>query len=128
MENKFLEAIRKLVEYGNREFLRSFQLKAEIINGKEPNNRNTNTIDKIDDITSLIAPFQTIGFLEAKWLEVLKELVEYGNNNILGSFKLSLAVEEKGQENNTTKEVFSGILDIKREERGTAIGIEKGIA
>jgi hypothetical protein len=31
MENKFLEAIKQLVAYGNREFLRSFQLRSEII-------------------------------------------------------------------------------------------------
>jgi hypothetical protein len=33
--------------------------------------------------------------LEAKWLEVLKELVEYGNKNILGNFGLYLVMEEK---------------------------------
>ena len=88
-----------------------------------------NTNIDITSSSSLIAPFQTVGFLESKWLEVLKDLVEYGNKNILGSFKLYLTVEEKGQQNNneaTTntkiKEVFSGILDIKREERGTGVG------
>ena len=48
IESKFIEATQKLVEYGNREFLRSFQLRTEIV--KETNN-NTNTIN-IDDITS----------------------------------------------------------------------------
>ena len=94
VQSKFIEATQKLIEYGNREFLRSFQLRTEIIQ------EQTNT-NNINDIIALIAPFQTIGFLESKWLEVLKELVEYGNNNILGSFKLSLAAEEKkGHENN----------------------------
>ena len=112
VESKFIEATQKLVEYGNREFLRSFQLRAEIINVKEQTSNNTNTINNINDISSssLVAPFQTIGFLESKWLEVLKELVEYGNNNILGSFKLSLAVEEKGQENNTIAAVVVEVL------------------
>ena len=135
VESKFIEATQKLVEYGNREFLRSFQLRAEIINGKEQttpsnNNNNANSINNID-ITSLILPFQTIGFLETKWLEVLKELIEYGNNNILGSLKLYLAVAEKGQQQEEipagVKEVFSGILDLKKEERGTGIGIGIGI-
>jgi hypothetical protein len=92
MENKFLEAIRKLVEYGNREFLRSFQLRSEIKersgNGSNANSRNGNDKNNIiiTDIASLIPPFETIGFLEAKWVEVLKELVQYGNKNILGNF------------------------------------------
>jgi hypothetical protein len=88
MESKFLEAIRKLVEYGNREFLRSFQLRSEI---KECNNSNgnSNSINNNDnkiittDVASLIPPFETIGFLESKWLEVLKGLVEYGNNKFI---------------------------------------------
>jgi hypothetical protein len=37
VESKFIEATQKLVEYGNREFLRSFQLRSEI---KECNNSN----------------------------------------------------------------------------------------
>jgi hypothetical protein len=36
VEGKFIEATQKLVEYGNREFLRSFQLRAEI---KDSNNK-----------------------------------------------------------------------------------------
>jgi hypothetical protein len=120
MENKFLEAIRKLVEYGNREFLRSFQLRSEIKensgNGNGNNGNNNNNTFIITDVASLIPPFDTIGFLEAKWLEVLKELVEYGNKNILGNFVLCLVMEEKRGEE-YAKEVFSGILDIKSEEK-----------
>ena len=56
---------------------------------------------------------------------------EYGNKDILGSLKLYLAVAEKGQQqeeetSGVVKQVFSGILDLKKEERGTGIGIEKG--
>jgi hypothetical protein len=120
VESKFIEATQKLVEYGNREFLRSFQLRTEIINGKEQttSKNNTSSIINIADITPL-PPFQTVGFLETKWLEVLKEFVEYGNKNILGNFKLYLVMEEKRQEE--TKEVTNGILDIKREERRTEV-------
>jgi hypothetical protein len=100
VESKFLEAIRKLVEYGNREFLRSFRLRPEIKeadNGNGNNNTNTNSNNNIitTDSASLIPPFETIGFLEAKWLEVLKGLVEYGNKNILGNFALYLVMEER---------------------------------
>ena len=87
MENKFLEAIRKLVEYGNREFLRSFQLRSGIKensgNGNKNSSGNSNNNDNniiITDTVSLVPPFEAIRFLETKWLEVLKELVEYGNN------------------------------------------------
>jgi hypothetical protein len=45
----------------------------------------------------------------------LKELVEYGNKNILGNFELYLVIEEKREER-YVKEATSGILDIKREE------------
>ena len=47
IENKFLEAIKQLVAYGNREFLKSFRLRSEIIKREEDidnNNNNTNTI------------------------------------------------------------------------------------
>jgi hypothetical protein len=47
---------------------------------------------------------------------MIMELVEYGNKNILGNFKLYLAMEEK-REGEETKEISNGILDIKREER-----------
>ena len=115
MESKFLEAIRKLVEYGNREFLRSFRLRPEIKeadNGNGNNNTNTNSNNNIitTDSASLIPPFETIGFLEAKWVEVLKGLVEYGNKNILGNFQLYLVMEERRVEE-YVKEV-TGILDI----------------
>jgi hypothetical protein len=75
IENKFLEAIRKLVEYGNREFLRSFQLRSEIKEGGNGNSRNSNDNSNKNndnnniittDVASLIPPFETIGFLEAK--------------------------------------------------------------
>jgi hypothetical protein len=112
MENKFIEAIKQLVTYGNREFLRSFQLRSEIIKEEDSNNKETTTTD----ITSLVPPFQTIGFLESKWLEMITELVEYGNKNILGNFKLYLVMEEK-REGEDTKEITTSILDIKREER-----------
>src|SRR5919201_3651468 len=100
IENKFLEAIRRLVEYGNREFLRSFQLRLEIKeggngnsrNGNGNNNNNDNNGIITTDTASLIPPFGTIGFLESKWLDILKELVEYGNKNILGNFKLYLVM------------------------------------
>jgi hypothetical protein len=118
MENKFLEAIRKLVEYGNREFLRSFQLRSGIKensgNGNGNNGDKNNNTFIITDVASLVPPFDTIGFLEAKWLEVLKELVEYGNKNILGNFALYLVMEERRGEQ-YVKEVTSGILDIKKE-------------
>jgi hypothetical protein len=55
--------------------------------------------------------------LEAKWLEVLKELVEYGNKNVLGNFVLYLVMEERRGED-YAKEVTSGILDIKPEDKG----------
>ena len=45
MENKFLEAIKQLVDYGNREFLRSFQLGSEIM--KEGDNSNNGGRDPI---------------------------------------------------------------------------------
>jgi hypothetical protein len=113
MENKFLEAMRRLIEYGNREFLRSFQLRSEIKegdNGKNVNSNNNSSNNKdIDNIiatdtASLIPPFETIGFLETKWLEVLEELVEYGNKNILGNFKLYLVLE-KGEEQYVKKQL-----------------------
>jgi hypothetical protein len=123
MESKFLEAIKRLVTYDNKEFLRSFQLRSEI---KECNNDNSNGRNK--DITNdnnnniittdaaaasayLLPPFETIGFLEAKWFEVLKELVEYGNKNILGNFALYLVMEERRVEE-YAKQVTNGILDI----------------
>jgi hypothetical protein len=117
MENKFLEAMKQLVTYGNREFLRSFKLKTEIIHeGSSSNNNNNKEIPAIDTtITSLVPPFQTMGFLESKWLEMIKELVEYGNKNILRNFKLYLTVEEK-REGEESKEISNCILDIKREE------------
>jgi hypothetical protein len=118
IESRFLEAIRKLVEYGNKEFLRSFQLRSEIKeggngNGKNTNNDNNNiiTTDAAAASSYLLLPFETIGFLETKWVEVLKELVEYGNKNILGNFALYLVMEEKRVEE-YAKEVTSGILDI----------------
>jgi hypothetical protein len=55
--------------------------------------------------------------LEAKRLEVLKELVEYGNKNILGNFTLYLVMEERRGED-YAKELPSGILDIKPEDKG----------
>jgi hypothetical protein len=128
VESKFIEAIKKLVEYGNIEFLRSFQLRSEIIkegnksrngNGNYSNNDNNNVITT--DVATLVPPFETIGFLEAKWLEVLKELVEYGNKNILGNFMLYLVMEEKREEQ-YVKEVTSWILDIKKEEKGIGRG------
>ena len=54
IESKFLEAIRKLVEYGNREFLRSFQLKSEIKEGSNGNGKNTNN-DNNNIITTDVA-------------------------------------------------------------------------
>ena len=103
-----------MVAYGNKEFLRSFQLKSEIkeLEAISNNNKETTTTD-IDSI-SLAPPFQTMGFLGSKWLEVLKELVDYGNKKLLRNSKLYLVIEEKREE---TKEVTNGILDIKREER-----------
>jgi hypothetical protein len=76
IENKFLEAIRKLVQYGNREFLRSFQLRSEIKesgngysrNGNDDSNNNDDNIITTD-VASLIPPFETIGFLEANGLK-----------------------------------------------------------
>jgi hypothetical protein len=59
--------------------------------------------------------------LEGKWLEVLKELVEYSNKNILGNFELYLVMEERRGEQ-YIKEVTSGILDIKREDKGIGKG------
>jgi hypothetical protein len=43
----------------------------------------------------------------------LKELVEYGDKNILANFELYLVMEERREEE-YAKEVSSGILDIKR--------------
>ena len=43
IESKFLEAIRRLVEYGNREFLRSFQLRSEIKECGNNGNSNKNS-------------------------------------------------------------------------------------
>jgi hypothetical protein len=116
IEKKFLEAIKQLVRYGNREFLKSFQLRSEIKELEEDNNNNNNKKTTTTDITSLAPPFQTIGLLESKWLEMIKELVEYGNKNILGNFKLYLAMEEK-REGEETKEIITSILDIKKEEK-----------
>jgi hypothetical protein len=115
--------------YGNREFLRSFQLRLEIreSNSSNGSNQDKNTNDNNIITTAaaasyLLPPFETIGFLEAKWLEVLKELVEYGNKNILGNIELYLVMEEEREEK-YVKEVTSGILDVKKEERG--IGRER---
>ena len=47
---------------------------------------------------------------------MIKELVDYGNKNIVGNFKLYLVMEEK-REGEDTKEITTSILDIKREER-----------
>ena len=117
MENKFLEAIKQLVTYGNREFLRSFRLRTEI-KEEHNNNKETTTTDIASLSLSLVPPFQTIGFLERKWLEMIKELVDYGNKNILGNFKLYLVMEEKnGEEGEETKEITTSILDIKKEEK-----------
>jgi hypothetical protein len=117
MENKFLEAIRRLVEYGNREFLRSFQLRSEVKEGSNGNgNGNNNNNIITTDVATLVPPFETIGFLETKWLEVLKELVEYGNQNILGNFMLYLVMEGRRGREEYAKEVTSGILDIKKPE------------
>jgi hypothetical protein len=123
IENKFLEAIKQLVTYGNREFLRSFRLRTEIIqqgdNGHS-NNKETTTTDIASLSLSLVPPFQTIGFLESKWFEIIKELVEYGNKNILGNFKLCLSMEEKREGEEKVKEMTTSILDIKKEEKGRA--------
>src|SRR5919201_3391464 len=78
------------------------------------NNNNIITIDVTS--SSLIPPFETIGFLESKWPDILKELV-YGNKNILGNFTLYLVMEERRREE-YAKEVTSGILDIKPEDNG----------
>jgi hypothetical protein len=118
MENKFLEAIKQLVTYGNREFLRSFRLRTEI-KEEHNNNKETTTTDIASLSLSLVPPFQTIGFLERKWLEMIKELVDYGNKNILGNFKLYLVIEEKSEEE--TKEITNGILDIKQEDKRTEV-------
>ena len=99
-------------KYRNREFLRSFQLRSEIKEGNNGDKNNSNIITT--DVASLVPPFETIGFLEAKWLEVLKELVEYGDKNILANFELYLVMEERRGEEEYAKEVTSGILDIKR--------------
>ena len=72
MEGKFLEAIRRLVEYGNREFLRSFQLRSEIKEGNNGNgngssrnttndNNNIITTDAAAASAYLLPPFETIG-------------------------------------------------------------------
>ena len=62
---------------------------------------------------------ELVGFLEAKWLEVIKELVEYGNKNILANFQLYLVMEERRVEE-YAKEV-TGILDISRKEKGEEV-------
>ena len=69
VESKFIEATQKLVEYGNREFLRSFQLRSEVKEGGNGNSRNgndnsnNNNDDNIitTDVASLIPSFETIG-------------------------------------------------------------------
>ena len=71
LENKFIEATKKLVEYGNREFLRSFRLRTEIIQEGSSNNKKTTASQTAIISLSLIPPFQTIGFLESKWLEMI---------------------------------------------------------
>jgi hypothetical protein len=83
-ENKFIEGIKQSILYGNREFLRSFQLRLEIRerNISNGSNQDKNTVDTTT-VTCLAPPFQNIGFLETKWLEIIKELVEHGNKNIL---------------------------------------------
>jgi hypothetical protein len=53
--------------------------------------------------------------LEAKWVEVLTELVEYSNKNILRNFTLHLVMVERRREG-YVKEVTSGILEIKPED------------
>ena len=78
------------------------------------NNNNIITIDVTS--SSLIPSFETIGFLESKWPDILKELV-YGNKNILGNFTLYLVMEERRREE-YAKEVTSDILDIKPEDKG----------
>jgi hypothetical protein len=44
-------------------------------------------------IASLAPLFQNIGFLETKWLEILKELVEHGNKDILKNVELHLIIK-----------------------------------
>ena len=78
-------------------------------------NGNSNSINNNDnniittDVASLIPPFETIGFFEGKWLEVLKELVEYGNKNILRNFTLYLVMAERRVEEEYAKEVTRDI-------------------
>ena len=79
---------------------------------KTSNNNDNNII--ITDTASLVPPFENIGFLEAKWLEIIKELVEHGNKNILKNVELHLVMEERRQEENNNKEITSGVLDIKK--------------
>ena len=125
-ENKFIEGIKQSILYGNREFLRSFQLRLEIKernSSNSSNQHNKNTVDTTT-VTCLAPPFQNIGFLETKWLEIIKELVEHGNKNILKNVELHLVMEERTpDDNNGGKEVTSGILDIKKEERAIGRGI-----
>ena len=96
IENKFIEGIRQSILYGNREFLRSFQLRLEIRerNISNDSNQDKNTVDTTT-VTCLAPPFQNIGFLETKWLEIIKELVEHGNKNILKNVELHLVMEER---------------------------------
>jgi hypothetical protein len=124
-ENKFIEGIKQSILSGNKEFLRSFQIRLEI---RERNSSNSSNQDNKNIVTTSIAylapPFQNIGFLETKWLEIIKGLVKYGNKNILKNVKLHLIMEERIQEeNNNTKEatIRGSILDIKKEEKGRGI-------
>ena len=62
-ENKFIEGIKQWILYGNREFLRSFQLRLEI---KERNSSSSsqdrNTVDTTTITSlSLAPPFQNMG-------------------------------------------------------------------
>ena len=64
--------MKQLVIYGNREFLRSFRLRTEIIkvetNGSSGNNNKETTATATDTAIislSLIPAFQSIGFLAA---------------------------------------------------------------
>ena len=54
-EEKFIEGIKQSILYGNREFLRSFQLRLEI---KECNSSNSNNQDKntVDTTVACLAP------------------------------------------------------------------------
>jgi nicotinic acid phosphoribosyltransferase len=94
-EDKFIEGIKQSILYGNREFLRSFQLRLEIkeCNSSNSSNQDKNTVDTT--VACLAPPFQNIGFLETKWLEIIKELVQHGNKNILKNVELQLVMEER---------------------------------